>query len=254
MKTPSDHITIHFPMTGRTPRDSSYVWRRARPSRAMAYMVLLFFTSTPDSLVHDTACRWLRHFWLSARLNWKATMAAMFGVSWVRQPDKRISAIRAVSEKDCPAIEDSHDRFVVPFILAMIGQVPLQGLVELIRENRGQWDSDRADILRLPGAIDFCRDIDCILEGRTADVSWIESRTSRNASPIRGVTDRSVRSMRPGDALVLDPASRGMSLSGLLQKARAIALRCSSDRRLFTVETVEFPESDHFCVAIHRRS
>jgi hypothetical protein len=60
--------------------------------------------------------------------------------------------------------------------------------------------------------------------------------------------------MRPGDAFILDPASRGMSLALLLKKASAIALRCSDDRRLFTVEAVEFPEPDHFCVAIHRRS
>jgi hypothetical protein len=220
----------------------------------MAYMVLLFFTSTPGSLANDTARRWLRQFWLSARLNWQATMAAMFGVSWIRQQDERVLAIRAASEQDCPAIEDSHDRFIVPFILAMIGQIPFRGFLELVRENRGQWDADRADILRLPGSDRLHADIQAILENRPDEVSWIGSLPSRHSSPIRGVTDRSVRSMRPGDAFVLDPASRGMSLSGLLQKARAIALRCSDDRRLFTVETVEFPEPDKLCVAIHRRS
>jgi hypothetical protein len=45
-----------------------------------------------------------------------------------------------------------------------------------------------------------------------------------------------------------------MSLALLVKKVNAIALRCSDDRRLFTVETVEFPEPDKFCVAIHRRS
>ncbi len=255
MKTPSDHITVHFPMTGRTLRNSSHVWRRARPSRAMAYVVLLFFTSTPDSLVHDTARRWLRQFWSSARLNWQATMAAMFGVSWIRQQDERVLALRAASERDCPAIEDSHDRFIVPFILAMIGQVPLRGLLELIRENRGQWDSDRSDILRLPGAVDFCRDIDCILEGRSDDVSWARSSENlHDRSHVSGINHRQMRSLRAGDSVLLDPLSRGLSLRELERRCQAIALRESDDRHLYSVSTVEMPETGKLCVAIHRRS
>lgn len=254
MKTPSDHITVHYPMTGRTPRTSNYVWRRARPSRAMAYMVLLFLSTDRDSRPNEIARSWLHDLWSSARLTWQATMAAIFGVTWLRRPNERIQMVRDASERPRQAIVQRGPEMTSPFILAMIGQVPLRRLIELIRENPDQWNRDRPEILELPGAPEFIQDIDHILEGRADQVSWAMAAPTHQSSHIQGVTDRNVRSLRPGDAIVLDPAPRMMSLSELLRRARAVALRCSDDRRLFTVETVEFPESDQFCVAIHRRS
>lgn len=254
MKTPSDHITVHYPMTSPVHRHTAAVWRRARPSRAMAYVVLFFLTTDRDTRPHDIARLWLHDLWSSARLTWQATMAAMFGSNWLRRQDERIQMIRDASEHARPAIVQREPEMVTPFILAMIGQVPLRHLIELIRENPDQWNRDRPEISALPGAPDFLRDIDHILEGRADQVSWMMAPTTRQSSHIQGVTDRNIRSLRPGDAIILDPAPRMMSLSELLRRARAVALRCSDNRRLITVETVEFPESDHFCVAIHRRS
>jgi len=254
MKTPSNHITVHYPMTGRTPRSSSYVWRRARPSRAMAYMVLLFLTTDRGTRPNDIARLWLHDLWSSARLTWQATMAAIFGVTWLRRPDERIRMIRDASEHARQVTVQREQEMMSPFILTMIGQVPLRRLIELIRENPIQWNRDRPEISALPGAPEFLQDIDHILEGRADQVSWAMTPTTRQSSVIRGVTDRNVRSLRPGDAIILDPMPRMMSLPELVRRARAIALRCSDDRRLFTVETVEFPEPERFCVAIHRRS
>jgi len=254
MKTPSDHITVHYPMTSPVRRHTAAVWRRARPSRAMAYMVLLFLTTDRGTRPNEIARLWLHDLWSSARLTWQATMAAIFGSNWLRRPDERISMIRDASEHARQAIVQREPEMMSPFILAMVGQVPLRRLIELIRENPAQWNRDRPEISALPGAPEFLQDIDRILEGRADEVSWAVPASTAQSSHVQGVTDRNVRSLRPGDAIILDPMPRMMSLSELLRRARAIALRCSDDRRLFTVETVEFPEPERFCVAIHRRS
>lgn len=220
----------------------------------MAYMVLLLFTTDRGTRPNDIARLWLHDLWSSARLTWQATMAAMFGSSWLRRPDERVSMIRDASEHARQAIVQREPEMMSPFILAMIGQVPLRHLIELIRENPIQWNRDRPEISALPGAPEFLQNIDHILEGRADQVSWAVPAPTGQSSHIKGLSDRAIRSLRPGDAIVLNPAPRMMSLSELLRRARVIALRCSDDRRLFTVETVEFPESDQFCVAIHRRS
>ena len=254
MKTPPDHITVHYPMTSPVHRHTAAVWRRVRPSRAMAYMVLLFLINSRGTRPNEIARLWLHDLWSSARLTWQATMAAMFGSNWLRRQDERIQMIRDASEHARQATVQREQEMMSSFILAMIGQVPLRRLIELIRENPSQWNRDRPEISALPGAPEFLQDIDHILEGRTDQVSWAVSASTCQSSHVQGVTDRNVRSLRPGDAIILDPTPRMMSLSELLRRVRAIALRCSDDRRLFTVETIEFPESDQFCVAIHRRS
>ena len=253
MKPPSDHVTVHFPMTSSVRRHTAAVWRRARPSRCMAFMVLVFL-SYPDSPERRFAARWLIEFGASARLNFMATMAAMFGSNWLQSQNHRVLAIRNLNASDCLDVDPREAGMWMPFMLCMVGQVRVEGLIDLIRDNPELWESDLPRVRAIPGSDRLLADIQAILESRHDEVSWIRSLPSRQASPVRGVTDRSVRSMRPGDAFILDPASRGMSLALLVKKVNAIALRCSDDRRLFAVETVEFPEPDKFCVAIHRRS
>lgn len=254
MKTPPDHITVHYPMTGRTPRSSSYVWRRARPSRAMAYMVLLFLTTDRGTRPNDIARLWLHDLWSSARLTWQATMAAIFGVTWIRRPDERIQMIRDASEHAHQAIVQREPEMMSPFILAMIGQVPLRRLIELIRENPSQWNRDRPEISALPGAPEFLQDIDHILEGRADEVSWAPRPDSHDQAHVAGINHRQMRTLRPGDTVLLDPTSRGLSVKELERRCRVIALRETDDRHSYSVTTIELDEPQRFCVAIHRRN
>jgi hypothetical protein len=254
MKTPPDHITVHYPMTGRTLRHSSYVWRRARPSRAMAYIVLLFLSTDRGTRPNEIARLWLHDLWSSARLTWQATMAAMFGVTWIRRPDERISMIRDASERPHQVIVQREPEMMSPFILAMIGQVPLRRLIELIRENRSQWNQDQTEILRLPGALEFIQDINHILEGHADRVSWAPRPSSHDQSHVAGISHRQMRTLRPGDTVLLDPVSRGISVKELERRCRSIALRETDDRHSYSVATVELDEPQRFCVAIHRKS
>jgi hypothetical protein len=180
-------------------------------------------------------------------------MAAMFGSSWLLRPNERIQMIRDASEHARQVIVHPEPGMMSPFILAMVGQVPLRRLIELIRESRAAWNRDLPEILQLPGAADFCRDIDHILNGHQDQVSWAGVARSVKSGLIQGVTERSIRALRPGDALLLEPASRDQSVSVLLKNARSVCLSSSDDRRLYTAETVEYPETGNFCVAIRRR-
>lgn len=253
MKPPPDHITVHYPMTSPTRRHASCVWRRANPSRCMAFMALVYL-SHPDSPERRLAAKWLVDFRSASRLNFMATMASMFGSRWLQSSDHRVLSLRNLDASDCHEVDPRDAGLWMPFMLCMVGQVRVEALVELIRENPELWESDLTRVRAIPGSDRLLSDVQRILESRHDEVSWAVPTSTRQSSVIRGVTDRNVRSLRPGDAIILDPMPRMMSLPELIRRARAIALRCSNDRRLFTVEAVEFPEPERFCVAIHRRS
>jgi len=253
MKPPLDHITIHYPMTGRIRKSSAVVWRRARPSRCMAFMTLVFLSSRhlPEGRL---AARWLIDFGAASRLNFMATMAAMFGSGWLRSSDHRVLSLRNLSASDCLEVDPEEAGLWLPFMLCMVGQVRVEGLVDLIRDNPLHWERDLPRVRAIPGSDRLLADLDLILAGRHGEVSWAASVCKDSPEFIQGLTERSVRSMRPGDALILEPASRSISLSGLLKKAGSVALGCSDDRRLYTTDTIEYPEAGNFCVVIRRRS
>jgi hypothetical protein len=240
-------------MTSPTRRHASCIWRRANPSRCMAFMALIYL-SRPDSPERRLAARWIIDFGAASRLNFMATMASMFGSRWLQSSDHRVLSLRNLSASDCLNVDPSEAGLWTPFMLCMVGQVRVEGLVELIRDNPLHWERDLPRVRAIPGSDRLLSDIQSILEGRADEVSWAMPAATGQPSVIRGLTDRNVRSLRPGDAIILDPASRLMSLSELLKRSRAVALRCSDDRRLFTVETTEYPETGNFCVAIRRRS
>ena len=253
MKPPPDHIAVHYPMTSPTRRHTACVWRRANPSRCMAFMTLVFLSSRhlPEGRL---AARWLIDFGAASRLNFMATMASMFGSRWLQSSDHRVLSIRNLDASDCLNVDPEEAGLWMPFMLCMVGQMRVEGLVDLIRDNPLHWKRDLPRVRAIPGSDRLLADIDLILAGRHDEVSWAVPASTQRSSAIRGVSDQKVRSMRPGDAIILDPMSRLMSLSELLRRSRAVALRCSDYRRLFTVETVEFPETKKLCVAIHRRS
>jgi hypothetical protein len=136
----------------------------------------------------------------------------------------------------------------------MVGQVRVEGLVDLIRDNPLHWERDLPRVRAIPGSDRLLADLDLILAGRHDEVSWAASVCKDSPEFIQGLTERSVRSMRPGDALILEPASRSISVSTLLKRARSVALSCSDDRRLYIANSVEYPEAGNFCVAICRQS
>ena len=251
VKPPPDHITVHYPMTGRIHKSSAVVWRRARPSRCMAFMTLVFLSSRhlPEGRL---AARWLIDFGAASRLNFMATMAAMFGSRWLQSSDHRVLSLRNLSASDCLDVDPEEAGLWMPFMLCMVGQVRVEGLTELIRDNPLHWERDLPRVKAIPGSDRLLADVDLILAGRHGEVSWAVPVRGESPELIQGLTERSVRSMRPGDALILEPASRSISLSGLLKKARSVALGCSDDRRLYTAGTIEYPKAGNFCVVVCR--
>lgn len=212
----------------------------------------LIFLSYPDSPERTLAARWLREFRSSARLNWMATMAAMFGTRWLQSEDEKVLAMRSVSESDSVPSGENPDGLWATFLLVMIGQVPLDSLIDLVRSNLDLWDQEILRISALPGSSRLIDDIRLILSGQHDRVSWNSSPSTKMSSEVSGVNDRVLRGLRRGDAVLADPSSRHMSLSELLRRCRAIAARNTDDRRLYTVDTVEFPDPEQYCVVVRR--
>lgn len=254
MKPPADHIAVHFPMPHRTRTDSSYVWRRARPSRCMAFMTLVFFSYPDDSGEHHVAGRWLATFKKTARLNFMATMAAMFGVRYLSSQDHRATRLRQIDVETfkTPSADDAG--LWLSVLMTMVGQLPVMSLKELVLANPELWAADFARVRAIPGADSLVEDLARLISGNYDALSWERSPSTREPSRIRNVNDRTIRALRPGDAMLLSPASRTVSLAELLKRGRAAALRCSDDRRLYSAEVVEFPGPENFCVVIHRKS
>lgn len=251
MNTPTDHITVHFPMTGRTRKNSSFIWRHAKPSRPMAYVTLLLLSNPPGSMLHDFSARWLSLYHSAAPMNWKATMASMFGVRWNMEPDDNIMTVRGVSELAPASRDESGDGLVIPFILAMIGQIPLPAFLDLIRDDPTQWDADLPAIAKLPGAEQLLRDIAFLLEGNADRVSWA-GPSSHSRSHVPGINARQLQSLRRGDAILLDPVPRSMSTRELERRCQSIALSACGYKKHFSVALVEFPSEGERRVAIRR--
>lgn len=251
MNTPTDHITVHFPMTGRTRKTSNFVWRHAKPSRPMAYVTLLLLSNPPKSLLHGFASQWLSLYHSAALLNWKATMASMFGVRWNLKDDENIMHVRGVSEMAPVSRDESQDGLLVPFILAMIGQIPLNGFIELIRNDLVQWDRDLPRIAKLPGSEKFLRDIAYLLEGNSDRVSWA-GPSCRDRSRVPGVSGRQLQALRRGDAMLLDPVPRSMSTRELERRCQSLAIEACGYKKCFIASVVEFPSEGEHRVLIHR--
>lgn len=179
-----------------------------------------------------------------------ATMAAMFGVQWLQSDDPRVLSIRHIDASSCLDVDPEQAGLWLPFMLVMVGEIKTRMLVSLIEANPVRWQKELPRIKKIPGSSQLLSDIEHLLAGEPDRVSWAQPRFKKSAIP--HLSERSLNMLRPGDAIVLDPASRKMSLSELLRRATAIAALLTNSRKFYQAATTEFIDKDMFCVVIRR--
>jgi len=243
VKTPTDHIVHFFPMTGRTSKTSAYKWRNTAPSKVLAFLALLYFTSKPGTPERAFAVYMITHTRLEQPLVFMSTMAAMFGVQWKSTRDpKAISLLdldypdQPAGEVRCPLDAFSYD-IVIAFIKTMIGQISVTAMTDLIKASPSQWTAAQKRISCVPGSLRLASDLNHLLAGNKHAVSWASAASDIvDSHKIIGVSARTLNGLRRGDGVVISAVARQIPLTELMAKAKHIAAKCTNEKRLYEVK------------------
>jgi hypothetical protein len=234
MKKPTDHFTAIFPWSHWIKNKKAYAWGSATPSRALAYATLLILGKKTGPISHDAVLDWAQRFRESHPTIWHATIVKMFGRNWKQDPRTEVL---------CSGPIETEQRGGLARLLALSYFLLAAGLESWpqfhgILENTPQHIRDQvfSELKSWPGLEVFFKEVELAILGQGDQVKWLKKR--HDIPQIKGFYLRQAQAMHVGDAVTLDPASRGCAPAELQAKINSLLASWAFDlaKKKFFVE------------------